>query len=146
MTLVFGPTWVVVCVTSGVLGYIIGTVMDCARQSKRTGELKSALTGTLALLSGGAPSDAPSDAQASKNAAPEYNTMSDITQVFARDDVKMSGDDQLLQKIHDVGQRSREAIAHRARMTSDNFRQYFDEELYEQENRHWWGNVEQESA
>jgi hypothetical protein len=51
-----------------------------------------------------------------------------------------TGDDLLYTQSKSVSQKSKEAQDNRIRFTSDNFRQYFQEELDEQENRHWWDN------
>jgi hypothetical protein len=51
-----------------------------------------------------------------------------------------TGDDLLYTQSKNVSQKSKEAQDNRIRFTSDNFRQYFKEELDEQENRHWWDN------
>jgi hypothetical protein len=50
------------------------------------------------------------------------------------------GDDLLLEKMKDVGKKSKEAMDNRVRFTSDNFRRLFVEELDERESTEWWGN------
>jgi hypothetical protein len=50
------------------------------------------------------------------------------------------GDTKFLEKIQDLQGRSKEAVLNRSRFTSDNFREYYVEELAEQEDRVWWNN------
>ena len=50
----------------------------------------------------------------------------------------LSGDEQISNRMKGMAQQAQDAIVNRARFTSNNFQQYFDEELAEQENRHWW--------
>jgi len=52
------------------------------------------------------------------------------------------GDYRLGERMKDMQMRSKEAILHRTRMTSDSARPYFQEELDEQEKRRWWEHDE----
>ena len=56
---------------------------------------------------------------------------------------KFDGDTLLCTKAQDVAKKAKESQDNRIRFTSDNMRQYFQEELDEQENRHWFGNNDQ---
>jgi hypothetical protein len=73
-----------------------------------------------------------------------------IAQAFARDETKerphLTGDELLAHKMAHVSVKNRNAIHNRVRFTSDNFRKFFQEELDEQEDRHWWENDVLEDA
>ena len=73
---------------------------------------------------------------------PALDNSAGVRALFARStaETRVSGDDRLMDKMKAVAGKAKEAILARTRFTSDNFRQYFDEELYEEENRHWWEN------
>lgn len=48
------------------------------------------------------------------------------------------GDSRLGARMQYIQQQSKDAILHRSRMTSDNFRKFYQEELDAAEKRHWW--------
>jgi len=50
----------------------------------------------------------------------------------------MDGDSRLGARMQYMQEQSCDAILHRSRMTSDNFRQQYQEELDQHENRRWW--------
>lgn len=50
------------------------------------------------------------------------------------------GDSRIAERLQYSQEQSRDAILHRARMTSDSSRKHFEEELDHNENRHWWEN------
>ena len=79
-----------------------------------------------------------------KNQHKNLDNSSAIAQAFDRDETKerghMTGDELLAHKMAHVSVKNRNAIHNRVRFTSDNFRKYFQEELDEQEDRHWWEN------
>lgn len=48
------------------------------------------------------------------------------------------GDDRIANKMLALGSQAQEAILKQTRMTSENSKKYYEEELHEQEHRHWW--------
>ena len=52
--------------------------------------------------------------------------------------IATDGDTLLADRMKAVSMKNKEAIHHRTRFNSDNFRQYFQEELDEQEKKIWW--------
>jgi hypothetical protein len=71
--------------------------------------------------------------------APEEWDNSDIVDtVLNRKSETSDGDQRLFDGMQNVSTQSKDAILIRSRFTSDNFRQYFSEELDEQERRIWW--------
>ena len=50
----------------------------------------------------------------------------------------VDGDQQLYEQMKNVSGRDKQAAMNRARFTSENFKQLFQEELDEQEKRDWW--------
>jgi len=52
--------------------------------------------------------------------------------------MNQDGDTLLAEKAREGAMKAKNSILHRARMTSDNFRKFYQEELDEQETRHWW--------
>jgi hypothetical protein len=51
-----------------------------------------------------------------------------------------NGDSQLARINHRLSKRAKESLVNQNKQTSDTFREYFEEELEQQENRHWWEN------
>jgi hypothetical protein len=74
--------------------------------------------------------------------APVFDNTETIRQMMSNKPYQTNeitdGDTRIAEHMHSVGQKAQEAVLHRARFTSDNFRMYFQEELDQQERRDWW--------
>lgn len=78
----------------------------------------------------------------------KWDNKSEVSKLFSSstDETRVSGDDRLMAKALEIADRDKQAKLARTRFTSDNFRRYFEEELNEQENRHWWDHDELDAA
>lgn len=70
----------------------------------------------------------------------EFMNDNDIQELFTESEAAshIDGDQLLSERMQYTIDQSKESMLNRGRFNSDNFKQYFEEELDVEENRHWW--------
>ena len=68
------------------------------------------------------------------------NLVNDMFSEHKNSMLPSDGDSKLGARMQYIQDQSKQAILHRSRMTSDNYKKYYQEELDSAEKRHWWEN------